>query len=267
MASNAGAIVVSNPSLPPQVTNSYNFQVGYYPTASSRITASFYYKAIRNVNEERDFLPGSPQYDETLERLGLSADQFQGPWRITTSEVAGRKGLQRGWEFDLRQNLGLFGNFWTRFDTFLTYSHKEKKESSGGTDVVRIMSSNSDNTYTGGLMYSDRRWSAAVRGVYLKTPWERTSTMVRYGDLVNGVQPQYVIYQTPDNSGSPYRVNVELNYNLSKKLVLFISGNNVLNTKSTEKIFDSGNLMPEYARTREEAIFGVTFSAGVTATF
>jgi hypothetical protein len=109
-------------------------------------------------------------------------------------------------------------------------------------------------------MYGSARWSAAIRCIYAQHEWTRSTRLVYAGT-------NYDTYTGPDGGLSKYRVNAEVNYNITRNLSVFISGSNILNPTSKSRRIDTGNILPSYAQIYQESKTGVAISTGISGSF
>ena len=72
---------------------------------------------------------------------------------------------------------------------------------------------------------------------------------------------------TGDYTPEEYRVNVQLDYNITKKISFFAAANNILNKDRKTQFLDAAYITPDYASTRRVQTFGVTITAGINAKF
>ena len=65
-----------------------------------------------------------------------------------------------------------------------------------------------------------------------------------------------------------YKVDIDLDYQLTKNFSIWANGRNVLNTERDRYSYDLGSgYTPEYARITSNQRFGIQVSVGVTAHF
>ena len=107
-------------------------------------------------------------------------------------------------------------------------------------------------------MFSGSRLSIAARGVYVAENLQRAGGRVLY----QGVQ-----VETYDYTPEEYRINVQLDYTISKRYSFFLSANNVLNDHRKKQFIDAAYVSPAYASTTSVSTFGVTINTGINAKF
>jgi iron complex outermembrane receptor protein len=252
-----GEITMSNAALKPQKTNSLNFELSYYFNNGGKISASYYYKEIENVWERVTIPASDPSYAILLDTIGLDAALY--PRYILSSTINGaRTAKNTGYEIEVRQNLEFLGRYGRYFNVFANYSHKDVTRSEPSNDVVQILSTSADDTYSGGIQFATNRLQIAIRGNYVAENLQRTTN----GILFNGVRIAAYDY-TPEE----YRVNVQLDYNITKRYSFFFSANNILNRDRKTQFLDAAYVTPAYASTEGISTFGVTMTTGINAKF
>jgi iron complex outermembrane receptor protein len=252
-----GEITMSNAALKPQETTSWNFELGYYFNNGGKISVSYYYKEIENIWERISVPSSDPTYALLLDSIGLDAGLY--PNYLVSSTVNGaRTAKNSGYEIEIRQNLEFLGRYGKYFNVFANYSHKDTKKSDPNNNVVQILATSADDTYAGGVQFATNRFQLAVRGVYVAENLQRTTSSIAF----NGINVAAYDY-TPEE----YRVNVQLDYNITKKISFFAAANNVLNSDRKVQFLDAAYITPDYASTRSIRTFGVTITAGINAKF
>ncbi|WP_438482576.1 TonB-dependent receptor domain-containing protein [Oleiharenicola lentus] len=263
-----GTIAVANPNLLPEVSLNYDLQVAYYTDSGGALSVSYYQKHITNQVETNSSYSDSELYQELLPALGLEPSAYQN-FRLNTSYNG--QGTQKldGWEFEVRQDFGFLGNWGKRLSGFASYAFNSLGEptapvpytfnSPNGTPITVTPTSTPTvtrraNKFGGlGLQYSGRKFTAQVRSTYRnENEVSRTAlTGVYAGNFLRRYQPEAT------------SVDVNLNYVLSKRYSLFLSGRDVLNGDREEVFKDDLGLYPTYAATASYREFGTTWSFGI----
>lgn len=252
-----GEIIMSNAGLKPQKTNSWNFELSYYFNNGGKISVSYYYKEIENIWERISIPDSDPSYALLLSSIGLEPSLY--PNYIVTSTINGaRTAKNTGYEVEIRQNLEFLGRYGKHFNIFANYSHKDINRSQPSNDVVQILATSADDTYAAGVQFATNRLQIAVRGTYVAENLQRTTSSIKFNDI------DVAAY---DYTPEEYRINVQIDYNLSKRYSLFFTANNVLNPDRKTQFLDAAYITPAYASTREVKTFGITMVAGVNARF
>ncbi len=254
-----GEITMSNAALKPQETNSWNFELGYYFNNGGKISVSYYYKEIENIWERISVPSSDPNYALLLNSIGLDPGLY--PTYLVSSTVNGaRTAKNSGYEIEIRQNLEFLGRYGKYFNVFANYSHKDTKKSDPNNNVVQILATSADDTYAGGIQFATNRLQIAVRGNYIAENLQRTTSRIDFPGFPNGIEAY-------DYTPEEYRVNVQLDYNITKKISFFAAANNILNKDRKVQYLDAAYITPDYASTRRVSTFGVTITAGINATF
>lgn len=260
VAQNGGAqgqITMSNAGLDPQKTQSYNFELAYYFNKGGKISVSYYYKQIENIWETITVPNSDPNYAILLNSIGLDPALY--PNYVVSSTINGsRTAKNTGYEIDVRQNLEFLGRYGRYFNIFANYSHKDVKKGNPTNSVAQILADSADDTYNGGIQFATSRLQIAIRGNYIAENLTRTTSSISF----NGLSLAAYDY-TPEE----YRINVQLDYNITKRYTFFISANNVLNSDRKVQYVDAAYITPSYASTRNISTFGVTVTTGINAKF
>lgn len=251
-----GVINVANPSLKPKTTDAWNIELAYYTKNGGRLAGTYYYSTTKNNWETLPLYNTDPEYAQVLNAIGLDPASFA-DWTINTTVNGDERSKQTGYEFALRQNLGLLHDWGKFFNVFANYSHKNQKPSQK-PGVVQLTAM-STNTWGAGVNFSMRRFSTSVKMTYRNALFTRTGNSVSY----NGTA-----YQLYDETPEEYKVDVDLDYQLTRRYTIWVNGRNVFNEERTRYRWDAASgIMPEYARIQTQHRFGVQVTAGVTGRF
>lgn len=253
----AGTIAVANPSLKPWASSNWDFAVTWYTRTGGKVGASYYLKRVSNFQESVTITGSDPNFAGVLESLGLAAADYQ-DWNLTTSVNGVGTARTTGWEIDVSQDLHfipLLGDWGRRFQTFLTYSRRNRSEN--GTTRLTARPS-ADGTASGGMQFAAGRFHALLKATWSDLKFESNAATVTY----NGAS--YVIGTYVP---SLTKVDASLNWQLSPRYTLFASGRDVLNRGSRKERFDLAGLYPAYAHWDDLRRFGVQVTAGVRGSF
>ena len=255
-AGGEGKITVANPALKPKTTDAWNIELSYYTKNGGRVAGTYYYSTTKNNWEGLDIFNTDPEYNQVLNAVGLDPASFE-DWTINTTINGDERSKQTGYEFSLRQNLGLLHQWGKPFNVFANYSHKNQKPSQK-PNVVQLTAT-SANTWGAGINFSMNRFSTTVKMTYRNATFARSGSSISY---------QGTAYQVYDETPEEYKVDVDLDYQLSKRYSLWANGRNVFNSERTRYRWDAASgIIPEYARIQSQYRFGVQITAGVTARF
>ncbi len=262
--SNTGVttVVVNNPNLKPEITNSLNVAVSYYNKTGS-FTISGYMKQIENEWENLTYFGDT---DEGL-AIARAAGYEPSPSDIVKTTINGTDGIskKRGLELEVRQNLSIIGEWASGFDMFATYTYKTHSTLSAVSGVINSQQGKSQDKYSAGLMYSTKKLTLAARGTYAESTYSKNSNSPVSYTGPDGVTNKYQLYDYYDPE---YRVNFEGSYRLSANVSLLVSVSDAIRSKNNRRTWDIGSdVFPEYERTWVYNRFGTTITAGVTATF
>lgn len=260
-----GSITLANLKGQPELNESLNFKLAYYPQkGAGRYSISYYYKTVKNSWQTYQAFNTSSDYDELLDSMGLSRDEYQN-YRIDTISPTGIKAIRKGFELEAVQNLGLLASWARGVDVFFTYTRRPVTATTGGEarlGWIPLLPVRAK--WTGGLSYSMRRFS-------LQTRWTWTESGLTYSGSGNSVT-------MPDGSTRtvqlynlnvvPPEINVQANYVLNRSCTLFAVFNRVASDRTYGRISDAETkLMPDYAHWRTMQNRGIAISVGATMNF
>jgi iron complex outermembrane recepter protein len=233
-----GRITVRNTGLRPWTGDNYDLSLEYYTDQGGLFSAGIFLKDIKNFfgNTVRLATP------QDLEALDLDP-RYVG-WMLTTQFNLPGNARVTGFEFNLRHSLRPLGSWGRYFQAFVN-----------GTKLELVGSREAD---FGGFIPESANWGLnfSLRRLNVMAKWNYRGEQRRTEiPAVNGFEYQKA------------RVTLDLNveYQLWKRLQLFASGQNVLNKYDVLQRF--GPETPGYARDYEITGHGVQLILGVKGSF
>lgn len=258
-----GTITLANINGKPEVNESYNAKLSYFPkNGRGKYSISYYYKVVDNSWQTISVFNTDASYGALLGTMGLSPDDYEN-YRINTVETQPFKQVRKGFEVELSQNMGILGPWANGIDTFVTYTRRPVTARSPSTALGFISLVPVRAKWTGGVSYSNRRFSLQVRGTFTEAGiTHQTATNVTLPDGTTASVQFYNLNKVPPE------VNVQANYVLNKHFTLFATANRILTGRVTSQVADDQtDFMPEWASYRQAVERGVALSAGITASF
>lgn len=239
-----GTITTKNPSLIPWTANSLDLRLEYYSPNGGELSTGFFRKQITNFFATRNFL-ATPEF---LASVGLG-EEFVDFQVNAPTNVNGIAHIN-GWEFNVSQPL----SFFTRAD-FARH--------------VRVFA-NSTLIRTRGPVESDFRgftpkiinWGFTYnrRPMLFNARWTYSGKK-RVGTIAAGnIGAAGWNYQT-----ERLRLDVSIDYRLSKNYSLYAAGRNVFNNRDSNEAYAIGS--PRYVKFAAEGEYGVNFQFGVKGAF
>lgn len=260
-----GTIRIANVNGEPEINESYNFKIAYYPkNGLGRYTVSYYYKTVDNAWTTTSIYNTDQGYDELLASMGLSRSSYEN-YRIDTVLTEGDKQIRKGFEIEINQNMSIIGPWGRSWDMFVTYTRRPVTTQSGVTNrlgwIPRVPVR---AKWSAGLSYSAKRFSAQAR-----MNWVESGINYRGGntsvDLPDGTRANVQFY---DLNEFPPEIKLEANYMLSERFTVFAVADKVLTKETYRRTSDSKTgYMPAYASYREYMSRGISFTAGLRARF
>jgi TonB-dependent receptor len=260
-----GTITLANLGGMPEINDSYNFKLSWYPqNGSGRYSVSYYYKVVKNAWQTFQAYNTDNNYDALLESMGLSRDEYPN-YRIDTVLPHGGKDVRKGFEIEAVQNMGALASWARGIDVFLTYTRRPVVANTGGEarlgwiPLVPVRAK-----WTGGVSYSARRYRIQSKFTYT----ESGITYSGSGNSVTMPDGTTKTVQLYNMNVNPAEVNVQANYFLNKHTTLFAVANRVLSARTYGRIADAmTGMMPGWATWRTVNDRGVQLSAGVEVNF
>jgi hypothetical protein len=259
-----GTITISNVRGLPEVNQSYNVKLSYFPKKSGgRYSISYYYKVVDNSWQTLNTFNTDPEYDTLLASMGLTSSEFVN-WGINTVTATGIRQIRKGFEIEVTQNFGVLAPWARGIDAFLTYTRRPETANTGGeTRLGWIPQLPVRAKWTGGLSYSARRFSVQAR-------WTFVEAGITYNSAPTVTLPDGTsrVVQYYNLNKIPAELNLQANYVLNKNFTLFATANRVLTGKVYGEISDEQTgYQPSYANYRTVQDRGVAIAVGVNATF
>lgn len=191
-----------------------------------------------------------------------------GNYFISTSTNASTEQKTSGWEFEARHDFGFLGRWGRNFSAFASFAMTDLGDAptpvpytidgpSGPvtvTPAVATITRRADRFGGAGVQYAGKRLSVQVRGVY------RNENEIQRTNLNNG---NFLRRYEPEET----RIDVTLNYVISKNFSFFLSGRDVFNAQRKQINKDDFGEFPAYAELQDIREFGVVWSTGITAKF
>jgi TonB-dependent receptor len=237
--SGRGTLTIRNPALKPWTADNFDFSAEYYTAHGGLFSAGLFRKQISN------FFGDSARFatPELLSAMGLDP-RYVG-WNVITKFNAGSASI-RGVEINLKQSLRGLGRWGSYFTVFANGTKLELDGNPGASFASFIPKSGN-----WGVTFSTKRLSLTTRWNYRGL--DKRAPQAAFG---------------PD--GYEYfkeRISLDMNcsYQLSRRLSLVASANNVLNVPQT--LLRYGTETPAYARQYQESEFGIQMAIGLRGTF
>lgn len=258
-----GTITISNVRNQPEITNSYDVKLAWYPkNGGGRYSISYFYKVTPKSWLSTSVYNTDADYAPLLETLGLAASDYEN-YTINTIVNTGTKAIRKGVEVEAEQNLGVLGEWARGIDVFLTYTYRPLVPAGASTALGYLALTPVRPKWTGGISYSARRFSVQARGTYTESGITRSSAVSV--TMPDGTTQSVQFYNT--NQALP-EINLQGNFTINKRFSAFATFNRVFNGKAYSRITDSQTgLQPDQASYRTLLDRGVAFAAGVRTHF
>ena len=234
-----GTLTVRNPALKPWTADNYDLSAEYYTANGGLLSAGLFRKDIRN------FFGDSARFatPELLTTMGL--DQRYVGWNVVSKFNAGDASIT-GVELNLRQSLRGLGRWGGYFTVFANGTKLQLDGQPGASFTTFIPKSGN-----WGATFSSRRFTLTARWNYRGL--DRRSPQAAFG-------PDGYLYFKE-------RITLDMNcsYQLSRRVSVVASANNVLNEPQTQLRYGSDT--PAYARQTQESEFGIQMAIGLRGSF
>jgi iron complex outermembrane recepter protein len=263
-----GSIRISNVGNLPEINNSYNINLGWYPKGG-KYSISYYYKVSDKTWLSNTIYNDDPMYDPLVESMGLATDQYEN-YSIVTVSVLGAKRVRKGFEVEAAQNLGVFGKWGNGWDVYATYSPRPTVISggAGSTNGVAwlgwVPELPGRAQWTAGISYSARRFSVRATGTWFESKLSYNGNAI----TVDTQTATGVLVQTYNLNKIPPSVKVQADYILSEKVSLFFTADRVFEATTYDQIADSlSGLQPDWAKWRLVSDGGIRLNLGANVRF
>ncbi|HEX2855165.1 MAG TPA: TonB-dependent receptor, partial [Opitutaceae bacterium] len=265
-----GEIKLANPNIKPSTSNNWDFEVAYYTESGGKLSVGYFYKTVTDQPISLSTFSGSETFNSVLPVLGLDPAVYE-DWRLVTSTNAIGEQVQKGMEFEIRQDFAFLGGWGKYFQGFVSYSFTDLADAPA---VVPVPITNPDGTTTNltptarsiakrankfggaGLQFSNRRLSAQIRGTY------RNENEVL--PVVSSAVATNIIHRIQP---AETRIDVNLTYMLSKRLSVFASARDVFNGSRREEAHDDLGVLAGYAQLHDYREFGTVWTVGMSGKF
>jgi outer membrane receptor protein involved in Fe transport len=254
-----GGITVANPNLKAQMTDSWEFTLGYYTRNGGSITATYFYKRTKDAWITDTVFVTDPTYASVLTALGLTPEDYPN-WGVSTTFNSDQNSLNRGCEFQVIQNLGILGDWASHLDVFGNYSHKYVTQYVN--PKVIAFGDSSNDTWAAGIRYGINRFSVSLRSTWQNKLYSKGgagTTTYPFGGTVT--------YQNYNVFPAMLKVDLQADYQISKRVDVYIASANFLNTRTVQNLYDMAGIMPSYAYQTKVSKYGTILSVGVKASF
>ncbi len=234
-----GDITVRNTGLKPWVAQNFDLSAEYYTDTGGVFTGGVFRKDITDFFGTLQTVATA----EVLDELGLD-DRYVG-WRLNTTINSGDARVS-GVEFNVRQSLAPLGKYGRLFSVFANAT-KLQLEGSRTADFNRFLpkSANWGVTFT-------------RNPITFMAKWHHRGEQVRGLSTAQG--PLAKLYQDARTT-----VDVNLSYQLSRRVSLFVNGRNVFNKWFNASRYQDDT--PEYARRSSTNSYGAQWGFGLKGTF
>lgn len=239
-----GTIVTKNPALKPWTADSLDLRLEYYTKSGGDFSVGFFRKQIKNFFANRTFI-ATPDF---LEAINLSTDYVG--YQVTAPYNTDAVVHVNGWEMGFNQPLaGLTSIEFARY--FRTFANATFIRPMGpGEADFRGFSRKNINW---GFMFN-RRPISFVGKWYLigKKRLAPTAAAVFGAPGWNYLMEKL-------------RFDASLDYQLTKRYSLYITGRNIFNDRDRQEAYAEGS--PRYVKFAFEGEYGVTYQFGIKGTF
>ena len=234
-----GTLTIRNPALLPWTADNYDLSAEYYTDNGGILSAGIFVKELKDFFGDRS-VRATP---ELLGELGLSERYVD--WNINSRFNSGDARIS-GAEINLKQNLRMLGK-WGSYITLFANGTKLDLDGNPGASFTSFIpkSANWGFTYAQKRVTFTARWN--YRGLDKRAP------QAAYGP--NGYE--YIEARTV--------LDVNASYQLTKRLSLVASMNNILN--KPYRFLRYGDQTPSYAKLYAEQEYGMQMALGLRGSF
>ncbi|WP_016954383.1 TonB-dependent receptor [Catenovulum agarivorans] len=237
-----------NPFLKPQIANQIDFNLGWYPSAESSLTASFYYKDIKDYiirvstsNSELFPLLGGSEVDPLT---GLAATEFIKPVNATSAKLFG---AELNGRYQFKSLPAPFDNFLVTAN--LAFIDGETSSPFIANGAKMSLLGQADFIGNMALIYEVDKFNVQLSAKY------RTERLVE----INADVPERTVYDEP-----AFNLGISARYDISKKLRVFGNIQNITN-ETAQRYFTGDERSGRLVNRRGE--FGRTMRVGVDIRF
>jgi TonB-dependent receptor len=234
-----GTLTIRNPALMPWTADNFDLSAEYYTDSGGLITGGIFLKELTDFfgTASRRATP------ELLTELGLP-DRYL-DWNINSKFNSGEARIT-GAEINIRQNLRRLGKWGSYFTLFANGTKLDLDGNPGASFTSFIPKSGN-----WGFTFAPKRFTFTARWNYRGL--DQRAPLAAYGP--NGYE--YIEARTV--------LDVNGSYQLTKRLSLVASANNILN--KPYRFLRYGDLTPSYARLYAEQEYGIQMALGLRGTF
>lgn len=240
--SRLGTITTKNPALKPWTGVAGDVRVEYYTAQGGEVSVGYFRKELKNFFANSIFL-ATPDF---LDSLGLSQEfvdfEVRAPYNIEGTVHI------NGTELNVSQSLAFLPGIARHFRVFANATII-RNLGPQGADFRGFTPLN----VNGGFNFIRKPISAYIKCTLVGHKRLGPANATQYG-------PNAWQYQA-----TRLRCDVSLDYQMSKRFGVFISGRNVFNNR--DQVFTYGPATPGYAKFQSEGEYGVLFQVGFRGAF
>ena len=249
-SSTPGTINVANTGLKPWKADNFDLALEYYQTKGGMISAGVFQK---NLSDFWGTLNTTLTSDMAAQ---LGVDPGYVGWTVQSKTNVGDATI-KGLEFDIRQPLTFLGSIGKNLN-FIANGTWLKLDGANTLDFKRFIA-RSGNI---GLTWSKRPFVVMVKLNHRgRQRWDpQTGTQYQVNATTAQAGGTFYEYDNPRNT-----VDINLEYQFSKKLSIFANARNVFNVAQDRERFNSAT--PAYAHNYNSEEYGVQWACGVKGQF
>jgi iron complex outermembrane receptor protein len=234
-----GSITVRNTGLRPWTADNFDLSLDYYTDLGGTFGVGVFHKEIKDFFGQFQKLATLAD----LAELGLDA-RYEG-WRVTTQTNSGDASVS-GMELSMNHSLQPLGR-WGRY--FKVFANVTKLKLNGAQDAN--FTGFLPESFNFGVTFAQKRVTAMAKWNYRSD--EKRGPFVAFGPDASE------FYQART------QLDVNLSYNITPNLSLFLNARNVFNVPNIT--IDRGSQTPAYAQQALIQEYGVPFSLGLKGSF
>jgi iron complex outermembrane receptor protein len=239
-----GTIVTKNPALKPWTADSLDLRLEYYTRSGGDISIGFFRKQIKNFFANAIFL-ATPEF---LESINLSQEYVD--YQVTAPFNSAALVHVNGWEMGFNQPLGPLTRIeFARY--FRTFANATFIRPMGPSEAdFRGFSPKNINW---GFMFNRRQVSFVGKWYLIGKKRLAPTAAAVFGAPGWNYQREKL------------RFDASLDYALTKRYSLYITGRNIFNDRDQQEAYAPGS--PRYVKFAFEGEYGVTYQFGIKGTF